>query len=146
MLQLQRGVTASLFGRVYTGIDVSTVPAVDEDEARARIAVLAGVEPPVDVRPELMILPLDSEGRDSAARYRLVWRMRITSRLDIVQYFIDASTGATVLQYSDRQAQSAVGRARGVLGDSKKISVVGERKPFHGAGPASTASHHHATT
>jgi bacillolysin len=130
VLQLQRGVTASLFGRVYTGIDVSTVRAVDEDEARARIAVLAGVEPPVDVRPELMILPLDSEGRDSAARYRLVWRMRITSRLDIVQYFIDASTGATVLQYSDRQAQSAVGRARGVLGDSKKISASGSGSHF----------------
>ena len=70
-----------------------------------------------------MILPLDSEGPASAARYRLVWRMRLTSRLDIVQYFIDASTGATVLQYSDRQSQSAVGRARGVLGDSKKISA-----------------------
>ena len=33
-------------------------------------------------------------------------------------------------QYSDRQTQSAVGRARGVLGDSKKISVSGGGSRF----------------
>ena len=33
-------------------------------------------------------------------------------------------------RYSDRQTQSAVGRARGVLGDSKKISVSGGGSRF----------------
>jgi thermolysin len=38
--------------------------------------------------------------------------------------FIDANTGEVVLQYSDKKTQSAVGRATGVLGDTKKISVT----------------------
>jgi bacillolysin len=64
-----------------------------------------------------VILALD------AGRYALTWRMRLVTRGDSRQYFLDAHTGATVLDYSDRQRQSAVGRATGVLGDSKKISV-----------------------
>jgi len=123
VLQLQRGAATEIFGRLYSGIDVDTVPAIDEDEARARIAVLAGVEPPAGSRPELVILPLDADRPNGAPQFRLVWRMRVASRGDIVQHFIDASTGAVVLQYSDRQSQSAVGSARGVLGDTKKISA-----------------------
>ena len=67
--------------------------------------------------PELVVLPLDAGG------YALTWRLRVTTRTDARQYFIDARTGAAVLDYSDRKGQSAVGRARGVLGDTKKISV-----------------------
>jgi thermolysin len=63
------------------------------------------------------VLPLDAGG------YALTWRFRIVGRADTRQYFIDARTGATSLEYSDRKTQAAVGRATGVLGDSKKISV-----------------------
>src|SRR4026209_1431909 len=49
--------------------------------------------------------------------------MRVATRRDARQYFIDATTGETVLDYSDRETQSAVGKALGVLGDTKKISV-----------------------
>jgi thermolysin len=49
--------------------------------------------------------------------------MRVVTRGDARQYFVDARTGATVLDYSDRKGQSSVGRAIGVLGDTKKISV-----------------------
>ena len=54
----------------------------------------------------------------------------VTDRADIVQYFLDAQSGEVLLQYSDRQSQSAVGRATGVLGDSKKISVSGGSGSF----------------
>ncbi|HXG56906.1 MAG TPA: M4 family metallopeptidase, partial [Vicinamibacterales bacterium] len=37
-------------------------------------------------------------------------------------YFVDAHSGAVIFEYSDLQTQ-AVGRATGVLGDSKKIST-----------------------
>jgi thermolysin len=47
----------------------------------------------------------------------------VTAQLDVVQYFLDAVSGEVLRQYSDRQSQSSVGRATGVLGDSKKISV-----------------------
>jgi bacillolysin len=43
---------------------------------------------------------------------------------DLRQYFVDASNGAILFDYSDLQTQTAViGRGTGVLGDTKKISV-----------------------
>lgn len=116
--QLDHGLLISVFGDIYTGVDIQTDPALSADDARARIVALAGVEQGASRQPELVILPLDAGG------YRLTWRMRAVTRgADVIQYFLDARTGDVVLQYSDRQTQSAVGRARGVLGDSKKISV-----------------------
>jgi thermolysin len=54
----------------------------------------------------------------------------VTDRADVVQYFLDAASGVLLRQYSDRHAQSAVGRGTGVLGDSKKISVSGAAGNF----------------
>ena len=120
---------------MYGDIDVNPAAGVDETEARARIAALAGIEPPATLRPELMMLPLDAKaGQRGTVPARLADAPH--DRLDIVQYFIDAPSGDVVLQDSDRQTQSAVGRARGVLGDSKKISVVGERQPISRRRPA----------
>jgi thermolysin len=121
-----RGVVESIFGNVYAGIDIATDPRLDEDAARARVSALAGQPQPAAAVAELVVLPADE-----ATTFALAWRMRaVTPQLDIVQYFIDASTGAVLLQYSDRQSQSAVGRATGVLGDSKKISVSGSGSSF----------------
>ncbi len=115
--QLRSGVTESLFGTMYEGISVDPAPTLDEDRARALLVSRTRQEID-DVSPaELVILPLD------AGRYALIWRMRVVTRGDARQYFLDAHTGAAVLDYSDRKRQSAVGRATGVLGDSKKISV-----------------------
>jgi len=117
--QLDNGALVSVFGVLYSGIDVDTSPTMTSDEARAKVISLAGFEQGTDRQPELVILPLDEGG------YRLTWRMEaFTQDRDLVQYFLDAATGDVVLQYSNRQAQtSAVGRARGVLGDDKKIST-----------------------
>jgi bacillolysin len=114
--QLRGGATESIFGTIYEGIDIDSTPAIDEAGARARLGSRVGRD--LDETPaELVVLPLDAGG------YALTWRFRIVSRGDTRQYFVGAQTGATVLEYSDRQTQSAVGRATGVLGDSKKISV-----------------------
>ena len=129
--QINKGVLMSVCGVVYTGIDISTAARLSEDEARSLIGQLTGHEQPSTTQPELMVLPLGPDGSPGAAPYRLVWRMRaVTSDADIIQYFIDASSGDVVMQYSDRQTQSAVGRARGVLGDNKKISVTGTSGRF----------------
>jgi thermolysin len=120
--QLEDGVVKSVFGRIYTGIDAASEPGISSDEARTRVESLAG-EQGAGAQPELVILPL---GGETPTTYRLVWRMRaVTPNADIVQYFLDASTGHLVTTYSDRKTQSVVGRARGVLGDNKKISVSG---------------------
>jgi thermolysin len=109
----------SIFGNIYDGIAISPDPALDEDAVRARIADLAGQAQADGSRPELVVLP-----RDDGSGYSLAWRMRaVTPQIDIVQYFVDARSGQVLLQYSDRQSQSVVGRGTGVLGDSKKISV-----------------------
>jgi thermolysin len=115
--QLRAGVTESIFGTIYEGIDIDPTPAIGEDRARKILAARLGHDIDDRVVPELVVLPLDPGG------YALTWRFRIVTRADTRQYFIDARTGATRLEYSDRKTQAAVGRATGVLGDSKKISV-----------------------
>src|SRR6185503_3878786 len=94
------------------------------DRAREILASRLGHEIDDRIAPELVVLPLDAGG------YALTWRFRIVARADTRQYFIDARTGATRLEYSDRKTQAAVGRATGVLGDSKKISVRGASGQF----------------
>lgn len=114
-----QGVVTSLFGNVYAGIDIDVDPQLSADEVRERVQDLAGSSQPPAGDPELVILPLDD-----GARYRLAWNLRaVTDNADIMQYFLDAESGDVLMAYSDRQAQSAVGRAVGVLGDNKKISV-----------------------
>ena len=115
--QLRNGATESVFGMIYEGIDIDPEPGIDADSARAILEKRTGAELNPSARPELVVLPLADGG------YVLTWRLRVTTRSDSRQYFIDARTGAAVLDYRDRKSQSAVGRARGVLGDTKKISV-----------------------
>ncbi len=115
--QLRGGVTESIFGTIYQGIDIDPSPTIDEDHARELLlSRLSGSVNP-NVRGELVVLPLDAGG------YALTWRFRIVQRADTRQYFVSAQNGQTVLDFSDRKSQAAVGRALGVLGDTKKISV-----------------------
>jgi thermolysin len=121
-----QGVALSMFGNVYDGIAVSIDPRLAPEDVRQRVDALAGTAQAEDNAPELMVLP-----RDGGASFRLAWRMRaVTAKADIIQYFLDASSGDVLMEYSDRQTQSAVGRATGVLGDSKKISVTGSSGSF----------------
>src|SRR4051812_22802149 len=111
------GVTESVFGTLYEGIDVDPSPGFDQDRAREILQERTGVPLDAADTPELVVLPL------ADGRYALAYRLRITKRNDARQYFIDAHTGAALLDFSDRKTQSAVGRGHGVLGDTKKISV-----------------------
>jgi thermolysin len=116
-----QGVVLSVYGNLYSGVDIGVDPKLTADEARARAGELAGLaQGPGAPDPELVVLPLDGGGG-----FKLAWRVRaVTGTIDIVQYFLDAASGDVLLQYSDRESQAAVGRAVGVLGDSKKISVT----------------------
>ena len=121
----EHGVLMSVFGNLYEGIDISPDPKLTADEIRKLLAARTAIEPAESSQPELLVLPLDAGG------FRLAWRMRaVTPGADLIQYFLDAGTGEVLQQYSDRQTQSAVGRATGVLGDSKKISVTGGSGSF----------------
>lgn len=115
--QLDGGVTVSIFGTLYRGIDVDTVPGLGPDEARAVVESSARATLGDDRRPELVILPTD------AGDYRLAYRLRALGPDGLFVYFVDAHTGSILLAFNDLKSETAIGLGRGVLGDRKKLSV-----------------------
>lgn len=118
--QLQDGQVVSVFGTVYESIAIDVTPAVEESRAVAIVEARPGATAAPAERPELTILPDEAPG----GAYRLAWRIRAAVKSSIRQYFVDARTGAILLEYDDVKTQAVRGEARGVLGDRKKISVT----------------------
>ena len=116
--QLAGGQTISVFGTLYDGLTLDPTPVIREIEARRRVEERAGVLLGPSRAGELVVLPRE-DGSEA-----LTWRLRAATGNDLREYFVDARSGAIVYDYSDFQTQSAVGRATGVLGDSKKISAL----------------------
>ena len=124
----EKGVTVSIFGTVYEGIDISTEAGIDADRARAIVAADSGVALGAGRPPRLTILPRDG------GTYQLVYTARVATADDITLYFIDAHTGAVVERRSDAHRQSAsVGLGVGVLGGRKKISASSQGGTFIGS-------------
>lgn len=115
--QLAGGQTVSVFGVLYSGINLDPAPALSAEDALSALQRLTGQPPHATEPAELVVLPLAS------GDYVLSWRLRAMSRYDVSVYFVDAHNGRIVDQYSDLKTQSAVGRGVGVLGDQKKIST-----------------------
>jgi bacillolysin len=116
VLQLERAQVLSIFGTLHRGVDIDTAPGIDEAGALAAVE-RRGAEPHLDA-PELVVLPRD------AGAYLLAWRIRATLPGDIRQFFVDARTGAVLLDFSDVKSQvPIIGTGTGVLGDQKKLSV-----------------------
>jgi bacillolysin len=111
--------TLTVFGTLYEGIDGDVAPRLSPAEARARLATRGGRPFGSRGGPELVVLPLDGGG------YRLAYRIRafFEESLEVRQSFLDAVTGELLREYSDIHTQAA-GIGTGVLGDTKKISVV----------------------
>jgi len=116
--QLEGPLTVSLFGTVFTSIDVPVTPALSPGEARDVVQQIAGDAAVVQGMPSLIVFP---GGPDA---YTLCYRATVVSAQDEMEYFIDARSGAQVFRYSNLQHQAAVGRATGVLGDAKKIATA----------------------
>jgi Zn-dependent metalloprotease len=121
--QTDRGSTVSIFGSLYEGIGVSTDPMLTPEDARDVITRLSGVELAARL-PELVILPLDGGG------YALTYRGQAISTQGASAYFVDAMDGSLRLKYNLLQNQSAVVQGTGVLGDSKKVSVLAQSGTF----------------
>ncbi len=115
--QTRGGVTESIFGTVHDSIGISTDPPIPQDRAVALFTELAGRELPAAKPPELVVMPNDDGG------YVLAWRMHIWAGGRLMHTFLDARSGAVVLQYNDLKTQAAIGTGLGVLGDLKKIST-----------------------
>jgi thermolysin len=115
--QTDRGLTVSIFGTMYTNLDLDVTPKLSVDEAAAIVTRESGSELGPSRLPTLMVLP-------DAGTYRLVYRAVAFSSEGGFEYFLDASSGAIVLRLDAMQRQSAIGSGSGVLGDTKKLSVT----------------------
>lgn len=115
--QLDRGQTVSSFGTLYEGIDLDPLPTLSRADATAIVEARSGMELGGSRLPELVVLPTRT------GEFRLTYRARVLATDGLTMYFVDAHTGAIVLERSD--LHTAVGVGRGVLSDSKKISVDG---------------------
>lgn len=116
VLQMDGGQVLSIFGTLHRGIDIGTAPDIDEAAALAAVERRGGAPHPAP--PELVVLP------QAGGAYALAWRIRATRPGDIRQYFVDARSGAVLLDFTDVKTQTpALGNGTGVLGDRKKMSV-----------------------
>jgi bacillolysin len=122
--QMERGLTVSLFGTIYGDIDIETNPALNVDKGREAIERAAGSPMRKGAEPELMVLPRESGG------YDLAYRARVFSDAGLFMYFVDARSGAVLLQFNDLKTEAAIGSGKGVLGDDKKVSVAKESTTY----------------
>lgn len=106
------GRTVAVLGTVYTDLAVDTRPGLDAAAAAVAIERLDGS--PLVGETRLVLWP----GIDG--RLVLAYRGTTTSA---ITWFVDATTGDSVMQMDERQSQAAVGSGRGALGDTKKVSA-----------------------
>ncbi len=116
--QLHGGLTVSVFGTLYSDIDVDTTPTLSSDAARAIIQARAGAPINPTAAPMLTVLP------QADGTYLLTYEASVFTRNDLRRYFVDAHSGAIVDEYSRLTKQGTVGTGIGVLGDRKKIAVT----------------------
>lgn len=114
----ERGVPRSIFGEIAPDLTLSVEPSLDAQGARRALLRAGTTDAALLTEPELVVLPLDN------GSHRLAYTAAVSSGGAVVRAFVDASTGAELLRYSEIQTQSAVGSGTGVLGDTKKVSVL----------------------
>jgi bacillolysin len=105
--------TVSIFGTLHTDLALDFTPGIAGTDARDAIARAVGGAP-TGPDAELVVLPL-SDG------YHLAYRGQSAVGLEIVNVFIDASSGALLQRFSE--FTSEVGKGIGIYGDVKKVST-----------------------
>jgi thermolysin len=105
--------TISLFGTVHQNLSVETTPQLDVNAGGQAIAAAVSGEI-VGSSPELVVLPL-SDG------YHLAYFAQARTADDLLNVYVDASTGRLLQQYSEYVKEVGIGK--GAYGDDKKIST-----------------------
>ena len=112
--QTAQGVTVSIFGAIYTEIDLDLSPTLAVGEVGLMIEQRSGAKLFQD-SSELTILPTLDGG------YALAYRMLLS---DATTYFLDAHSAEVLLEVDEKRSQSAIGSGTGALGDVKKVSAT----------------------
>jgi bacillolysin len=120
----QDGVPVAIFGEMSPDFSLETMPQMTEGAAERRMAILAGADATVLRSVELTILRRDT------GEPRLAYMATMAAGGDVFRLFVDATTGAELMRYSEIHTQAAVGTGRGVLGDTKKLSVLRQGSLF----------------
>jgi Zn-dependent metalloprotease len=111
------GVAQSIFGEIPQTFSLTVRPALDASAAERAIMALGGAGARLARKMELVILPM-SEGAP-----RLAYTAVVATSSDVFCIFVDANTGAELLQFTKIQTQSAIGTGQGLVGGVKKLSV-----------------------
>jgi bacillolysin len=114
----------AIFGVLAPDLNLAVDPALSADEVRPALLRDAGNDATLLTEPELLIVSTDD------GEYRLAYMAVASGTSGINRVFVSAQTGAELLRYSELQTQAAVGSGRGVLGDTKKLSVLGQAGTF----------------
>ncbi|MET0215239.1 MAG: M4 family metallopeptidase [Vicinamibacterales bacterium] len=110
------GVPVSIFGDVSAQFELDTQPALTVDAATK--VFLSSAASATLLRPvNLVVLR-------QGAQPRLAYTTVVSGGNTVNHVFIDARSGAELLRYDSIQTQEAVGTGRGVIGDTKKLSVL----------------------
>jgi thermolysin len=112
------GVAQSIFGSLAPELTLSTDATLTGDQATVFLRGVVTGEVTM-LRPvELTICHLDGD------EYRLAYTAVVSGNGQVIRAFVDAHTGAALQQYSVIETQQAAnGVGRGVLGDTKKVSM-----------------------
>ena len=95
------------------GIGLPAAPAVASDAAARAASADAGAGASPLGAPELVVLPLESDGRA-----HLAWKLRITAPTGSWRYFVDALTGQVLFRYAaSRSICAAAGTITGMVYD-----------------------------
>jgi Zn-dependent metalloprotease len=113
---LDGGVPMSIFGDVLAPLDLDARPAVTADAARQTF--LSSVASATLLRPVNLVV-----FRLQTGEPRLAYMSVVAGTNQVFRVFIDAASGAELQRYSLLQTQSAIGSGRGLVGDTKKLSV-----------------------
>ena len=110
--QTDGGVTTSVFGTLFSDIDLDPTPALSAEAARTVFAELAGPAFSLTGAPALWVLPT------ADGRYALTYRGTLSNLRTI---FVDAGSGDVLFELSHIREQTSIGLGTGVLGDLKKM-------------------------
>lgn len=120
----ERGVAVSIFGELAPDLNMSVEPSLSARAARDALLRTGGDGAVLLKAPELVIIPIAS------GDYRLAYSAVVAGRVTVAREFVDANDGAELLRYAEIQTQAVVATGRGVLGDTKKMSVLHEADTY----------------
>ncbi|HEX5108608.1 MAG TPA: M4 family metallopeptidase [Vicinamibacterales bacterium] len=120
----QAGVPVAIFGEMAADFAIETQPRLTLGEAERRLLALGGADATLLKAVELTIVR--HETREPFLAYTGV----VSGHGEVNRVFLDANDGSELMRYTEIQTQAATGSGRGVLGDTKKLSVLQQAGAF----------------